>query len=282
MLAANGAGHATFACFGSRRAQFLGRNVGRFVERAALKVARRQRPEPVECEQIGRRTEFAVLRRRRTERPLRQGPAQRRQFERVRPLGRCVPRTRDRLDILRAQHRPAAAPPGMAAIVRNSGVANQMLTRRPDRCDPIISAKPRFQCRFSLPARCASMFRRGFEPHGAAAARSIDNQHREFRRAADDDDGVAATALARNREAAAGKRVIDAPRQRALAHHGELRRRCQRASDQRAEGKNEGSLGSERFGGAAPSSNNSRTPSPLPPRNWRRTVSPAAHIRRCR
>ena len=39
------------------------------------------------------------------------------------------------------------------------------------------------------------------------------------------------------------------PGERTLAHHGKFRRGGQRAADQRAEGKNEGSLGRERVHG---------------------------------
>ena len=70
-----------------------GRDSRRLLERAALEVARRQGAEAIERQQIGGGAELAVLRRRRSERPLRQVPAHRRQLARMRPLARCVPRT---------------------------------------------------------------------------------------------------------------------------------------------------------------------------------------------
>ena len=46
--------------------------------------------------------------------------------------GRCVPRTAIALMFLRAQHGAAAAAAGMAAVVRDGGVADQALARGTD------------------------------------------------------------------------------------------------------------------------------------------------------
>ena len=63
-----------------------------------------------------------------------------------------------------------------------------------------------------------------------------------------DHDGIATTALTGNSEAAAGQRVVDAISERTLAHDREFRGCGQRTSDQRTEGKSDGSFGRERIG----------------------------------
>ena len=71
-----------------------GERFGRLLERAALEVARRQRAEAIERQQVRRGAELAVLRRRRTERPLRQVAAAARSARADAPTRtRCVPRT---------------------------------------------------------------------------------------------------------------------------------------------------------------------------------------------
>ena len=126
-------------------AQLLGREARRLLERAALKVARRQRAEAVERQQVGRRAQLAVLRRRRAERPLRQVAAERGQLARVRPLAALRAAHGDRLDVLAAEHRAAAAAAGVAAVVRDRGVAHGALAGRADRGDPEVGAEPRSQ-----------------------------------------------------------------------------------------------------------------------------------------
>jgi hypothetical protein len=61
VFAPNSATHTALARFGARGAQLLGRKTGRLVERAALKIARRQGAEAIEGEQIGCRPKLAVL-----------------------------------------------------------------------------------------------------------------------------------------------------------------------------------------------------------------------------
>ena len=73
-------------------------------------------------------------------------------------------------------------------------------------------------------------------------------KHRELRRPSDDHDRVAAAALAGDREAAAGERIVDPIRQRALADDGKLGRGGQRAADQRAEREDQRRIGRERIG----------------------------------
>src|ERR1035438_586797 len=123
----------------------------------------------------------------------------------MRPLRALLPAQRDRLDVRGAQYSPAAAASGMAAIVRDRGIENSVLTGRADRCDPIISAEARFQRGFRFPARLAAMFRGGLQ----AYASLIDDDHRQLSGASDDHNCVAPATLARNRETTAGKRVVD-------------------------------------------------------------------------
>src|SRR6185436_13255123 len=86
MLAADGARHTTVAGLRARRAQLLRREMRRFVERPALEIARRQRAETIEGQQIGRGAKLAILRGGGAERSLRQVLADRGQIARVRPL----------------------------------------------------------------------------------------------------------------------------------------------------------------------------------------------------
>jgi hypothetical protein len=212
-------------------------------ERAALKVARWQRAEAVEGQEIGRRAKLAILRRGGAERPLRQILAQRRQLARMGPLDSARTADRDRLDLLGAQHGAAAAAPSMPSVVRDGGVAYEPLASGTDRGNSIARTETALQRCFRLLARDIAILGGGFEAH---PVRFVDDQHRELGGAADDDDGVAAAGLADNREAAARQRVVDAAGERALADDGELRRCRQRTPDQRAERKDERRLGCQR------------------------------------
>ena len=147
------------------------------LERAALEVARRQRAEAVERQQVGRGAELAVLRRRRTERPLRQVAAERGQLARVRPLAALRAAHGDRLDVLAAQHGAAAAAAGVAAVVRDRGVADRVLAGRADRRDPIVGAEPRSQRSLRSPGTS----RRARPPADSSAHLAVvDDQHRQL------------------------------------------------------------------------------------------------------
>ncbi len=109
-----------------------GEMAGGPVERAGLKVARRQCAEAIERQQIGGRAELAVLGRSRAERAFRQRLAVLGQLARLRPLAALRAAHGDRLDVLAAEHGAAAAASGVAAVVRDRRVADQR-ARRPDR-----------------------------------------------------------------------------------------------------------------------------------------------------
>ena len=151
VLAPDGAGDAARARPGVGGADLLRRDAGGPVERAALKVARRQRAEAIERQQIGRGPELAVLGGRRTERPFRQVLAVLGQLARVRPLAALGAAHGDRLDVLAAQHGAAPAAAGVAAVVRDRRVADRVLAGGADRRDLIVGAEPRFQRRFGRP-----------------------------------------------------------------------------------------------------------------------------------
>ena len=144
VLAADGARHAARARLLARRRQlFRRRGSSASSNVPALKVARRQRAEAVEREQIGRGAELAVLRGGRTERAFRQVAAERGELARVRPLAPLRAAHGDRLDVLGAEHRAAAAAAGVAAVVRDRGVAHPALAGRADRRDLEVGAEPR-------------------------------------------------------------------------------------------------------------------------------------------
>ena len=158
-------------------AQLGGRQARRLLERPALKVARRQRAEAIERQEIRRRAQLAVLRGRRTERSLRQIAAQLGQLARMRPLAALRPAHGNRLDVLAAEHRSAAAAAGVTAVVRDRGVAHAALAGRPDRGDAIVGAEPGAQLLLRNVARVAEKVVGGLEPNLAV----VHDQHRPVR-----------------------------------------------------------------------------------------------------
>src|SRR5690606_8099774 len=72
------------------------------------------------------------------------------EFLRVRPVGAMRPADCNRLDILRAEHRPTPAAPRVAAIVRDRRVANLPLSRGTDCGDLVIGIQPFAQTRLRL------------------------------------------------------------------------------------------------------------------------------------
>ena len=133
VLAPDGAGGAARARPGVRGAELLRRDAGGPFERAALEVARRQRAEAIERQQVGRGAQLAVLGGCGTERPFRQVPAVLGQLARVRPLAALRAAHGDGLDVLAAQHGPAPAAAGVATVVRDRRVADRVLAGRADR-----------------------------------------------------------------------------------------------------------------------------------------------------
>ena len=131
----------------------------------------------------------------------------------------------------------------MPAIVRDRGISDQSLTRRADHRKAELAAilPPQSLLRFA--ARRSGQIGCRFESNAVV----IDNQNAQPLGAADDDQSVVARFFAGDRKGAAGQRVVDSLRQRALANNREFGRRRQRAADQRAENKSNRRLGHERI-----------------------------------
>jgi hypothetical protein len=212
-----------------RDGELLRRNGRGFVERAALKVAGRQRAEPIERQEIGRRSELAVLGGGRTERSPRQVATELGDLARLRPLAAVRPADRDRLDVLAAEDGAAATATGMTAVMRDRRVTDSPFPRRTDRRNPIIRAVACAQLLFRHRTRIATDVVGRVEPRVAV----VDNENRQRRCTTHDHDRVTPTAFAGEREAAARKRIIESPGQRAAADDGEFggcgERDCRRA-----------------------------------------------------
>ena len=83
----------------------------------------------------------------------------------LRPLDAPLAAHGDRLDLLGAEHRAAAAAAGVAAVVRDRRVAHQALARRPDRRDAEAGAR----AAPAAPPRCRGRSRRDTPPPARAA-----------------------------------------------------------------------------------------------------------------
>src|SRR5215467_13509672 len=141
----------------------------------------------------------------------------------MRPIRPPMPANRDRLDVLGTQNRAAASSSGMAAIMRNRGIPNSILSRDPNRRDEIVRAQAHLERGLSFLARRAAILLRRFEPYGVfPGGISIDDKNGQFGRPPNEHDGVAPAAFARDRKTAADQRVVDAFCQRTLADNGEL------------------------------------------------------------
>ena len=226
-------------------AQLLGRDAGRFVERPGLEVARRQRAEAVEGQQIRRGAQLPVLRRRRTERALREIATELGQLARMCPLAILRPADGNRLDALAAEHRTTAAATGMPPVVRDGRVAHSPLSRWTDRGDAIVSAEPSAQLLLRDLTRVAEHIVGRLESNVSI----VDDQHRPVRGASDDDDRVGTRPLSCDRETTARERIVEALGQRTLADDRKLGRCGERATDERAERKDERRLGRQRIRG---------------------------------
>ena len=99
---------------------------------AGLEVARRQCLEAVEDEQVGDRTEFAVLLGRRAERLGRQLLGERDRASGIGERRAAVAADGDGLDPLGPEHGPEAAAAGVATGVAEVGERHQSLARRAD------------------------------------------------------------------------------------------------------------------------------------------------------
>ena len=76
------------------------------------------------------------------------------------PLDALLSANGDRLDVLGAEHRAAAAAAGVTAIVRNRRVANEMLAGRTDRRDAVVSAEVGSNARLGVLTTGAAILRR--------------------------------------------------------------------------------------------------------------------------
>src|SRR6185295_17810360 len=102
------------------------------LECSTLKITGRQRTEAIERQQVRRRAQLAVLRRRGTKRARGQIAAQLGQLARMRPLALVRAANRNRFDVLAAKHRAAAASSGVPSVMRDRRVTDSALTRRSD------------------------------------------------------------------------------------------------------------------------------------------------------
>ena len=117
-----------------------------------------------------------------------------------------------------------------------------MLAGGANRRDLIIGPESRFERRFrDVARRSAKVFGR-LEPDPP-----VINDQRRALTPVHDHDRVATASLAGNREAAAGQRVVDPVRQRALADDGKFRRRGEGTADQRTEDERKRRISRERI-----------------------------------
>src|SRR5262245_32935794 len=122
-------------------------NAVRAFERAALKVARRQRAEPIERQQVGGGAKLAIFGGCRTERPLREIPAVLDQGAGIRPLAPLCPANGDGLDALAAEDGAASAAARMTAVVGDRRVSDRALAGGTDRRYLKVCAETCLQCR---------------------------------------------------------------------------------------------------------------------------------------
>jgi hypothetical protein len=137
----------------------------------------------------------------------------------MRPLAPLRTPHRNRLDVLAPQHGATAAAAGMTPVVGDGGVSHATFTGGTNGRNAVIGAEPRAQLLFCHAARFASHVISRFEPYLPI----VNDEHRQGRRTPDDDKGIAAGALAGEREAAAGQGVVEASGQRAATDDGKFR-----------------------------------------------------------
>src|SRR4051794_32957617 len=241
VLAADGARRAAVARDAARLGEVLGGQARGVGERRLAEVAGRQRGDRVEREQVRERAELAVLRRRRAER----APAQvARGLEDRARVGRGHLRRgpdRNGFEELGPEHGAEAAAAGVAAVVRDRRVLDEVLARGADRGDAPRLAEPLAKARLGLRRGQAPEVARGLEPRAVP----VDQERRRLGARAGDDDRVVARELAGDREVARGERVVEHPGEGRLRHDGELRARRQRRADERREAERERRLGAE-------------------------------------
>ena len=244
MLAANGACHAARARALVVNAQLLWRERRGLRERAALEVARRQSAKAIERQKVRRRSQLAVFSCRRTKRPLRQVAAQFGERLRLGPLAALRAAHRDRLDVLAAEDGAAATAPGMSSVVRDRGVTDRALPGRANRSNAVVRPQPRSQLLFSLVTRSA----KDLVSRVQSNLPIVNDEDGPCGGAADNDDGVAATALAGHRESAAGQRVIEPVGQRTSRDDGKLGGGGEGTTDEWTEDKDERCFRRQRIG----------------------------------
>jgi hypothetical protein len=240
--AADGAGRARGARHAPLGTEVLRGELGRLRVARGLEVARRERRERVEREQVGQRPELAVLGGGRTERAgakVGRGPE-----DAVRVGGTHLRDGPDGhgLQELRAEHGPEAAAARMAAVGGDGREADEPLACRPDRGDPPGAAEPAPQSVLGLGRPEAPRLAGGLEPHPVA----VDDEDGRPLAAPVDHDRVVPARLARDREVARGQGVRREPRERRERHDGQLRARGQRRPDERREHERERRVGIER------------------------------------
>ena len=208
--------------------QLLGGQSRGAVEGGRGEVARGQRGDGVEGQQVGQGAQLAVLRGGRAEAAL---PQVLRRGQHGRLVGHAHPDGRpdqDGLEVLGPQHRAQPAAAGVPAVVADRGVADLPLPGRTDGRGLPAASEPLSHGRLGLGRRHPGQLRRGFET-GAIA---IDEQHRQLRGPPPHDDRVVPGELAGDGEPAGRQRVGEQPGERRLGHDGELRAGRQRRADQ--------------------------------------------------
>ena len=151
------------------------------------------------------------------------------------PLAILRPADGDRLDALAAKHRTAAAATGMPAVVRDGRVAHSPLTRWTDRGDAIVSAEASAQFFFRNLTGVAEHIVGRLESNVSV----IDDQNRPVRGAPDDEDRVGTRPFSSDCETTARERIVETLGQRALTDDSEFGGCGERATDKRAERKDE-------------------------------------------
>ncbi len=243
VLAADRARGAAVARHVAELVQLLGGEARRVLERGGAEVARGERVDRVEGEEVGERAELAVLLGGGPERQLAQRLCRGQHGGWVGDV-RLDARAAHRhgLQALGAHHGAEPAAAGVATVVRHGGEAHQALARRADRRDAPGRSEPLAQALLGGGRGQAPEIVRGLHPRAVA----IDEQDRRLLAGAAHDDRVVAGELALDGEVARGERVVQQARERRLRHHGELRARGERRADQGGEDERQRRVRAER------------------------------------
>ena len=244
VLAADRARGAAVARDEPQLVQLLRGELRRALEGRGAEVARGQRVDRVEGEEVGERAELAVLGGGGAEGA---GAEVARGGEhllgvRDRRLDAGAPHG-DRLDVLRAQHRAEPAAARVAAVVRDGRVLDEPLAGRADGGDAPGGAEVVAEALLGLRGGESPQPRRGQDARTVA----VDDQNRRAVGGAADDDRVVARELARDREVGRRECIVQQAGERRLRDDRELRARGERRADERREDERERRLGSERI-----------------------------------